>query len=206
MRGSFEEDYLREIERLYTKIDDQHGAELSELVAKYNAASDEPLDQLEGGSAKEEYAVQLQEQAHSNKQVQQIVFRSYILAICMVLEELLRILCTEVQRACKEKFSLKDVQGNGIRSCINYLEIVSGKNIFTQNSDLSFLIDLRNLIVHTNGVASAEKEKDLLGRLNKTGLKLDFHDGNLFLKKEWLRSYLDVFVSTIASFRALDMK
>jgi hypothetical protein len=188
--------YLQQVEQSYKKIAEAHNSELQKWAKKLETISENEVDQY-GRSIKDAYEDSLGDQAYTNEQVQQILFRSYILVICMTLERQLRDLCKFLQRRHREKFSLEDIQGNGMMACLKYIKTITEIEVFKNSPDFLTLVELRNVIVHENGVVSKDKENGMRSKFKKSALEVDFHEGQVFIKESYLQGYLKIFRSLV---------
>lgn len=190
--GLMDAEYLKEIAESYDEILDIKNRKLVDLESEYKTVSSEEVDGW-GLSFRDMADDELGARAHALERMQQVMFRSYLLSVCMVMEDLFRQLCVELQEKYHQKFSLKNMKGTGIWQCLEYIETLTEQRVFTTDIDLKMMIELRNIFIHNNGRVAPKKESELRTEIKKSRLSVDFHEGHIFLHKKDLESYLSVF-------------
>lgn len=185
--------YLREVLKSYKKIIREHDKKLRKKAKEWQKISEKELDAY-GQSKKDLLEDALEEQAEENEEIQQILARSFILAICMTIEHRLGELCKHIQNEYAEKISMKDFRGGGrgIKSRIEYLEAVTQKKFMPQNMELALLIELRNIIVHDNGIITDEIENALKSKYKTSVLKPGILRNQLYFDFPALEKHLDL--------------
>ncbi len=187
--GTMELYHLAQVEKLYLDITREQDAELEKLVAKEKDVED-GFDEF-GRSNKEQYDEYLADEAYQNEQLQQTLFRSFLLTIAMFIEHDLRGLCGILQKETGERFSVDEISRNpGMSVCIRYVEKLSGKKLLDGDTDLQALMELRNIVAHHNARVSSTKQADLKNRFSKSTLGIDFSNNELYIHKDSLKAYL----------------
>jgi hypothetical protein len=187
--GSIELSYLRSVVASHLKLAEEHDTETAKEWEKCKAISEQEKDEF-GRSVKNECEEWVSEKVYENEQVQQILFKSFVLACCMLLEHELRGLCKHLKEEFKEKFSLSDIQGTGIKACLSYVETITEKPFLFGNQDFALLIELRNLVIHDNGAVHTDRQNALKSKYKGNSLGLDFHNNAIFVDKGTLPAYL----------------
>lgn len=96
----------------------------------------------------------LAELAYEVGEMEQLMYRSFVLSVFISMEDLITRLCNHVQRESKQSFSVRDLGGSGISRSIRYLETVLEKS-FPADAGLCSRFEVawkvRNALAHAGG-------------------------------------------------------
>jgi hypothetical protein len=179
-----ETSFLEEVVDAFSKIASAHDDELNKLAGQIDRSLIPHED---------EYWCELQYRSHTTDEVQQILARSLIMTVGMTIESELNKLSTYLQRRHKEKIPPRDYKnGRGMKTRVDYINVLSGKELLKQDSDFDLLVELRNIIAHDNGWVSAKKIESLKLRYGSSNLLPEFRNGRIFIHQQLLPKFVEV--------------
>lgn len=157
--------YFREyLNLIKTTID----TKMSELEAK----DQEIKEDLE--SKNSEYREQandyLADLAYEVSQLEQLLYRSFIVSVFMFMEDLSAQLCRHLQKQNDQKFAYTDLKGNGIGRSIQYLKTVLSSDFpkdETVKEQFKVAWIIRNAVVHADGKLNKDKRPFIEGYIKK---------------------------------------
>ena len=194
--SAIEISFLEEVARALQKITTDHDESLAKRKAEFKEMPEDEykyIEEVYGGDI-------LIDQAFENDRIQQILALSFIMSICMTIENQLGELCDHLQRKHEEKIPLRDFRGHGrgIQSRVDYVEAVSQKKFLDENRDFRLLIEMRNIIAHENGAISTDQRNKLRSKYADSVILPAFADNKIHIKMSSLHTYVAV-AETITS-------
>ncbi len=106
------------------------------------------------GTSRDEVEEHLSELAYEVGEMEELMYRSFVLSVFIFMEDTITRLCHHVQLESKQAFSVRDLSGSGISKSIRYLETILGKP-FPQDPDLHSRFEVawkvRNALAHADG-------------------------------------------------------
>lgn len=95
-------------------------------------------------------------------ELEQVVYRSFIVSIFIFIENFASDVCNTLQREEKQLFGYKDIKGTGVGRSITYLEKILGCHPISDpelRERFNIALKVRNAVVHSDG---ALKKEDLV--------------------------------------------
>lgn len=175
------EEPLKKAQEIYDKEYDNCGSDDYEKMSIAGHISG--LTALESHIQMQEMS--LEENYHN---LADIFNKSFLCSVYAFLESQTLLLCDLCKKEFNQKLSCDDIKGDGyINSYLKYLMLIIEINqeLFDKHKGkIEDLRKLRNLIIHNHSIVEVNKEKDILGIVerNKTVLTIDNRDGRKELK------------------------
>lgn len=115
------------------------------------------------------------------------------MTVAMTIESELNQLSEYLQHRHKEKISPRDYKTRGgMKSRVEYINVLSGKELLSHDSDFDLLVRLRNIIAHDNGRVEAKTIEDLKRTYGSSNLLPGFRNGRIFIDLKSLPEFLEV--------------
>jgi hypothetical protein len=181
---------LNEVADFLINSSERQDEEIAIKQKKWSLIDDDGII-VHSGYTHKEWAEQiLMEHSDGVEDLQQILIRSFILSIFSFVEENLRGLCSRVQKNKNQKFSVKDLRGTGIVSCITYLDRVLDQQFMEHDKDLRVCSNLRNKLAHGAIQLNLSEQEKLLQRLNEASFPVKFKGRQIHFDKGDLHIFI----------------
>src|SRR3989339_922156 len=141
-------------------------------------------EEYQGYTKKEWDGLQLGEETYEIECFQQILFRSFISTVFAFIEHDLKELCNQLQKMSEQKFSLRDMKGNGMYACLTYLDRILEHDFMLGDADIRVCRHIRNALDHGDTKLSKERQSNLQKNLKGSNFKIDFHNDEIYFEKE----------------------
>jgi len=142
-----------------------------------------------------EYFEDLDEKFLFNKWFPNIQRRSFIISLVTIFENETRAYCNILNKYDKVKIKYSDLRGSAIEKFVNYTTKLAGinynfdKNVF---ENIKALIELRNCIVHSDGIITDYQKKSVIVKFAKSFEGIVFENGHIYLSYKYCRKALNL--------------
>lgn len=161
----------------------------------------EDLIEDTGITAKELLFESMLEEYKEYEGIEKIMYKSFLLTVCMTLEEELKKLCTFIQFQNNQILSVFDLHNPGISKCLTYIGKVSGESVLNNNKYIDVMVKLRNAIIHEGGYIKPASQKMLLDSAKAISLGIEIVNDKVSLDKETLSIFIKGFENAMVDIR-----
>jgi len=150
---------------------------------------------------RDDYLEYLIDQNSELKDIEQIMFKSYVVSIFTYLEKRLVDLCNSIYEKRNIKFQYKELQGAGVGRLVRYIEKTLDRRLPNDEEfrdRFTIATKIRNTIVHAGGDLSISSDKDAIIDFAKKESDLFEIDGIEYHSQLKIRSaYLNNLTETV---------
>lgn len=135
----------------------------------------------------------------------EIFTKSAIISIYSFLEFTLDDFCKKIHEIFKEKISPKDISGSGIFRSKTYLSKILEINFENLNhewQEITILNEIRNFLVHSNGVSQNEETKSKIQKIIKKTPDINLEQEHIEISTSYIEhilSVIDCFLTEISN-------
>jgi hypothetical protein len=200
------DNFARRMMRFVVDNNSQYFTEYLQLISSTIDTKTKNLDshekkirkEIEGKPAhyKEDADDYLADLSYKIDELEQMLYRSFVISIFIFMEDLLSQLCMHLKKQEKQKFAHTDLKGNGVDRSIKYLEKVLGTK-FPKESEIKEKFDvawvIRNALVHADGQIKKQNIPLIKAFIKKNPefLSLDFI-GKISITYKYAQSMIDL--------------
>lgn len=137
----------------------------------------------------------LADKAWEASEMEQLMYRSFVVSVFMFMESQIADVCDAIYKSREQKFSYKDLKGNGIERQISYLEKVLGAT-FLNDEDIKLKFKtaqiVRNALAHNDGKIHDDNVQRISEFIKKYPDSIELENNLLHFEHKYAESLIEL--------------